>query len=375
MSAKPRRKRTPGLSARVMEQFRGNIVSGNYAPGDRLPTFDHLIKIYGVSRATMQQIVKQLREEGFILSINREGLFVADPPPYLSRFAVVYPNAPGEKGWSRFNTAFLNECNNLFRKNPQISVENYFDVRAHQPGEDFERLIEDIRCHRVAGVILHRHTQSILEHPVVKASGVPVVGIYFLPGDLGEYPVINTDYAMFMDRAFNWFSSKRRKRVACLTIGTYNALLTPERVREHGFEIRQHWMCSIGRDHTGHIPNLVRLLFDYPPEERPDALYIDDDNLVEETLGTVHDMGLHVGRDLDIVIHCNWPLPAPSFLPIAHLGTHIHDFLYHAIGMILAQRSGQTPPREVFMPTIFEEEMRSREPLSFEFDVASASAK
>lgn len=375
MPAKTKRKRTPGRFLRVLEQFRRDIVCGSYAPGDRLPTFEHLIKAYDVSRATMQQVVRQLRDEGFIRSVSREGIFVADPPPYLNRFAVVYPSMPGERGWSRFHKAFRAECENLFRKHPQIVIEQYFDVHPHLPGADYERLLEDIRCQRLAGLMLHRDTSFLLEHPDVRDSGMPVVGVYYTPQELPGHPVVNSNYAMFLERMFDVFKQKNRQRLACLTMKSFNHQLTLERIREEGLQTPPQWMCSTGRDHENHVGGLVRLLFDYPPEERPDALAIVDDNLVEETLGTLISMGLLVGRDLDVVIHCNWPLPAPSFLPVTHLGVHIHDFLYLAIKLILAQRLGKKLQGEMLVPDIFEQEMRVREPLNFDLKELLAEAR
>jgi hypothetical protein len=81
----------------------------------------------------------------------------------------------------------------------------------------------------------------------------------------------------------------------------------------------------------------------------------------------VHEAGLVIGRDIDIVAHCNWPWNIASPLPIARLGFHVHDFIGGALQALIAQRTGKEPAWETKVPAIFEHELSAGfKPLSLE---------
>ncbi|MEM7049236.1 MAG: GntR family transcriptional regulator [Acidobacteriota bacterium] len=62
--------------------LREQILSGRYAPGEKLPTEADLVNGYGVSRITVRQALKSLEEEGMIRREAGRGTFVnADVAP------------------------------------------------------------------------------------------------------------------------------------------------------------------------------------------------------------------------------------------------------------------------------------------------------
>ena len=54
----------------------GEIASGNYKVGDRLPTESQLIEDYGVSRITVRKAMNMLADEGLIIKKPGYGTFV-----------------------------------------------------------------------------------------------------------------------------------------------------------------------------------------------------------------------------------------------------------------------------------------------------------
>ncbi len=58
--------------------LREKIISGAFAPGDRLPTESELIQQYKVSRITVRQALAALAEEGLIERRQGKGTFVAE---------------------------------------------------------------------------------------------------------------------------------------------------------------------------------------------------------------------------------------------------------------------------------------------------------
>ncbi|SFA91389.1 GntR family transcriptional regulator [Amycolatopsis marina] len=73
--------RTSGLPAfrQVAADLRAKIASGEYEPGDRLPSERELVESYGVSRPTIRDAVNVLRSEGIVVAEHGRGVFVRRP--------------------------------------------------------------------------------------------------------------------------------------------------------------------------------------------------------------------------------------------------------------------------------------------------------
>jgi DNA-binding transcriptional regulator YhcF (GntR family) len=76
MSLDPDDERPP--YQQVAAALRAAILTGEYGPGDRLPSQERLSADYGVARATVQQALRLLREDGLIVSRQGSGVFVRE---------------------------------------------------------------------------------------------------------------------------------------------------------------------------------------------------------------------------------------------------------------------------------------------------------
>jgi len=63
----------------IADTLRAEIRSGNLRPGDRLPTVVALGDRFGVAKMTAEKALKELREEGLIVSWQGRGTFVREP--------------------------------------------------------------------------------------------------------------------------------------------------------------------------------------------------------------------------------------------------------------------------------------------------------
>lgn len=340
----------------VANRIREQILGGRYAPGSQLPTFDNLVKEFGISRATMQLTIRQLKEEGFVKSVHRSGLFVSDMPPHLHRFGLIFASSPGAKDWNRFLAALTAESPVVLRQREGMQIIPFNNITPGAVQDSTDQLITEVMIHRLAGLIITQGTAFMLKRPEVIQSGIPCVAINHVERDAFGAPVINTDEPMFYRKALAWLAERGRKRVAVLAMRQAVGV-TVQDCESAGLKTRPHWICPIGSEFGGQTKFVVRLLLDYPPEERPDAIILATDHLVEEALGTIHDAGIAIGRDLDVVAHCNWPWPVESPLPIARLGFHSHAFLNTALDLISMIRQGQTPPSKTLIPALFEHEL------------------
>lgn len=347
---------TGGRGRIAAGKLRNQILSGRYPRGGQLPTFDALVEEFGISRATMQLTIRQLKEEGFVRSVHRSGLFVTEHPPHLHRYGMVFSSAPGEKGWNRFMAALLAEAPVIVRSRAAAQLVPFENIHEEQDSESLHRLLEDAAIHRLAGLIITSGTAFLLQRPEVVQSGIPCVAINYGQRQAFGAPVINTDEPLFYRKALDWLAGRGRKRVAVLAM-RQSVGVTIQDCQQAGLATRAHWLCPIGSEFGGQTKTVMQLLLDYPANERPDALILATDHLVEEALAAVHASGVVIGNDIDVVAHCNWPWAVESPLPIARLGFHSHDFLNSALDLISQIRRGETPPQITLIPALFEHEL------------------
>jgi 8-oxo-dGTP pyrophosphatase MutT (NUDIX family) len=62
---------------RIADDLRTKIASGRWQPDDRLPTMAQLQEQYGVAKGTIGNAIRQLREEGVVITRGASGIYVA----------------------------------------------------------------------------------------------------------------------------------------------------------------------------------------------------------------------------------------------------------------------------------------------------------
>ena len=77
---------------RLADELRQGILSGQYKPGDRLPSTLELMERTGVANLTVRGAYRVLIEEGLVESVNKRGFYVRQPN------AVTWRMNPGHRG-------------------------------------------------------------------------------------------------------------------------------------------------------------------------------------------------------------------------------------------------------------------------------------
>jgi GntR family transcriptional regulator len=67
------------LYLQIKGVLKQRIFDGEYAPHERLPSESALMKMFGVSRITVRQALRDLHSEGLIFSVQGKGSFVSKP--------------------------------------------------------------------------------------------------------------------------------------------------------------------------------------------------------------------------------------------------------------------------------------------------------
>lgn len=82
---------------RIAAHLRTRITSGEYGPGDQIPTLTELCAHYGVSETTIRSALRLLAGEGLIETRARAGTRVRPRPPIHRMAADRYRTVPGRK--------------------------------------------------------------------------------------------------------------------------------------------------------------------------------------------------------------------------------------------------------------------------------------
>ncbi|MEU1842316.1 MULTISPECIES: GntR family transcriptional regulator [Micromonospora] len=64
---------------RVADDIEAKIRTGDYAPGQQLPSVSEIGELYNVARSTAYRAVKELHARNLIYGQQGQGVFVAEP--------------------------------------------------------------------------------------------------------------------------------------------------------------------------------------------------------------------------------------------------------------------------------------------------------
>ena len=340
----------------VVRELRRRIVRDELGPGAQLPPHVALEAEFGVSALTVQRALDQLKRDGFVVARGKRGTFVVDAPPHLNRYALVFPENLDVPAQSRFWTALRSEAQKFTQAADTLyELPMYQGVDGHKDSADYARLLDDVRAHRVAGLIFAFAPHPLRETPLVREAGVARVAI----SEKVDYaiPAIWVDMENFFARALDRVRARLCRRVAFVCpLDKGAARAWSERLmQERGLELRPYWWhaVNIGSPQTARA--LLHLMM-RDPDDRPDALIVADDNLLEAaTLGML-DAGARPG-EVEIVAHCNFPYPTPAHLPVHRLGFDVREVLARCINDVDAVRAGVPPAPLFHIPACWEAEI------------------
>lgn len=78
----------------IAADLRAQIMSGELAPGEQLPSTQHLVRRYAAANATIQNALAALKGEGFVYSRVGKGVYVRDKQPFVVQVAPYFTPTP-----------------------------------------------------------------------------------------------------------------------------------------------------------------------------------------------------------------------------------------------------------------------------------------
>ena len=344
--------RPPDRKHQIMRQLRREIVSGALAPGAPFPTREAIISRFGASPGTVNSAVDGLRGEGFIEPRGRQGTFVTLNPPHLTRYAVLFAVNQDTRHWTGYYTALSNVITEANRSaaEPGPTISTYSNLHRTWFSRDFRALTEDVVEQRIAGLIFATSPYDLKDTPLVEDDGLPRVAVAAIASDWW-FPTVSLDGASFRKSAVGYLAGLGRKRVA--VIGPHRSGDWESAIAAQGLETRPYWLHPVNVMAAEAAHGIAHLLTRLPAGDRPDALVVTDDNLLDHVLAGLLAAGVRLPDELAIVAHCNFDGTTTSVLPLARLGYDARRVLSACIGLIDAQRRGETPDAITRVPAQF----------------------
>src|SRR5690242_4431401 len=105
----------PFKRSSVADSLRRRIVTGVLLPGMKLPSREELSREFRVSLDTTQRAVEELKHQQFLFARRKAGTFVAEHPPHLFHYGLVFQPARTESNYLR---AFAEAADSFERDGP-----------------------------------------------------------------------------------------------------------------------------------------------------------------------------------------------------------------------------------------------------------------
>lgn len=359
------RQRKPGKQEVIVSTLRERIVRGTLAPGAAL-TSRLLQAEFATGAAIVQAAVHTLVSDGFLVTRDRASTCVSLTPPHLCTYGVVFhgPSPLAYPPNGAFDSVLAHACAALQQDGKRLNL--YFGVTGHADDADYQRLLADVAAQRVAGVLFsnmyHGFAVSLIPQQV------PSV-ILSLEHSAQHFAHITLDHHSFFAQALDYLAARGRKRIAIVRMLDGDDPLMAEwghMVRARGMVTYPYWVfASTGIPHNmlaprrcpiPHIATATYLLLN-SAGERPDGLVVQDDVFLDAVIDGIQQSGLQIGRDIELVSHCNYPLSQPDAVPVKRVGYSTSEVLAQAMRLIDIQRAGAPVPGPVVIPALCDKEL------------------
>jgi DNA-binding LacI/PurR family transcriptional regulator len=257
---------------------------------------------------------------------------------------------------SLYYEAIERVAQDLERSNPALRLPVFTWADLDERDRSYQQLLDVINRHALAGIIFGTTPFRFVDTPVLTEPGIPRIAM-MTGGSYHGMPRLEFAYQQWMSMAARHLVAHGRKRVAVVVGTSVGPPLVHERLaplRDAGLEVQDALVQAVTTDFPMWAASTAQLLMRGPASDRPDALIIDDDNLVESATAGLRAAGVSVPNDLTVVAHANLPYAPRAHVPVQFLGYRIDRGLRMCMEHIDAQRAGEHPANVLTLEPEFE---------------------
>lgn len=351
--------RPPRRHSQTVQRLR-TLVVNHYAAGSRLLSHLELAAKFGVSGETMQRAIRTLRDEGFIETRSRQGMYVSDRLPHFTNHVLILPGNETGDNPSQFWMALKREAG-VITEEDRVSVSTIPDYEFRTAPALEQRLCDDVREHRVAGLIFGALFKQLEGTPLMDEAGIPRAAIS--EHAWSTVACVYPDLTGFMNLALDHLAARGCRRVGL--VGTIDwrrrfAMFEAGCARR-GLKTDSLSQLVLALTQGVGIATCAELLLRRPKAERMDGLIIADDNLLPQVSAGIVASGVPVVASgekakvgsLCVVAHTNFPYPTECQVPVTRLGFSVRTILDQCVRYVESQRRGEETPAMTLVPAQF----------------------
>ncbi len=355
------------LHLQLLNQLRHLILSGHWAPGNRLPSETELQRQLKISRSTIRQALHKVEAEGLIERVPGRGTFVAslsttnDTSHLIGYIALDLLS-------SDFQYQLLCGAENAAKeKGYRILFSN-----SNQDVDEESRLLDQLLADKVGGILiwpdLHNDpTRRLFQ--LARQGSIPIVLMDRTLPSLNCDCVASDNYAGGYD-AVKHLADLGHQRIAFLSRPILQLSTIAERFRGYqkalqdaGLTPLQPWLVGTVDQELSTRPALRAYSSGVGPEieqiarylespERPTAIFAMNDLMALQALKAASQVGLRVPDDLSVVGFDDTDILAHLEVPLTTVAQDIFDLGRQAAELLIERIEGYNgPPRQKLLPT------------------------
>jgi DNA-binding LacI/PurR family transcriptional regulator len=339
----------------ITDKIRSSIARGKLKPGQRLPVRTELESQLNASRMTVQKALDELIRDGFVVSKGKLGTFVSDTPPCLNHYGLVLPFSPTHPLWNGYYDALLQSLHEL---NEALEHQIHIYYNVDRPiDENFGRLTEDVKARRLAGLMFAEGPLHLVETNLICQQPIPMVASMSGTDHPGLENLISCgfDLQSAFDLACKILKKQGCQRMGVILISKARGMFSDfmeSTMIANGIAFNPILCQSAPMEQRDEATYITQLLMALPENQRPDGLYISDDNLVPASCRGLLEASVRIGKDLHVVTHRNFPSQSQNMLPVHEIGFDIRQMLAICLKRLEAKRNGDSNSQPVKIKAI-----------------------
>lgn len=345
---------------KLTEYIRGKIVSGEWAPGMKLPVRKYFEENFGAAN-TIQSAFSALLEEGFLTAAPRLGTCVSFTPPHLNRFAVLLYGTAELKKSCHQRALYQSVC--ILRKEGW-NIEPFFLLDSNGDEPECVSFLQRVREHCFAGVFAEATPVHWKRFLFDACREVPLTGYLEPDPALNEDALCRASYTESFHGMLKHLKSSEVKRLAVLNSvcpdGPPREHLFRELIEAAGLNCPAGYYLEISERYSL-AENICRLLFSPSNTQPPDGLVLYNDNFLPYAAKVLHELyGTQIEKRVHVVSICNYPVLPVSDFPVYCCGFDQPAIMRSALEYMARLRRGETasPPAMFFYDGILNDEKR-----------------
>ena len=299
----------------LLEKLREMIIGGDFPPGSRFPSYGQLAARVNTGKATLQYVIERLKESGFLIGVERRGLFIPEQLPCFRNFAILLQDTDEHENrfWEKLFAAAL-------APGRDFHFIAFRGMRDPSP-EKFQQLQSLLENRIIGGVLILHQISSACYSLLARYPQIPKAGFrgrheWGLPESFTYLDLSDEEFCRCLQQALLQHGIRR------LAIITRDDHPLEEHLadicRSHGIEVPSELMLAIPSRNPAKCRTVIRLLLRLPPELRPDGIFVFDDNLLDDVVAAL--AGAPQRETVKLFCKQNFPDDTRYPLPVCMIG-------------------------------------------------------